>query len=162
MTRRKLLSRPAVPRRPVRPPWTRDSTLLDACTGCGGCVAACPERIVALDAERRPVIELRGGECTFCARCADACPAPVFVHRSEAPFPHVAGIGPACLAARGVVCQSCGDHCPNAAISFRPRLGAPPLPAIAERQCSGCGACIAACPAGAIAPAARSSGQHHV
>ena len=40
------------------------------------------------------------------------------------------GSGEACFAARGVVCQSCGDACPEGAIRFRPRLGGPALPTL--------------------------------
>jgi ferredoxin-type protein NapF len=55
-----------------------------------------------------------------------------------------------CLARLFVHCQSCGDACPEQAIGFRPRLGGPPLPTISAERCTGCGECIAACPADAI------------
>jgi len=62
-----------------------------------------------------------------------------------------ATIGPACLASRGVHCQCCADACPEQAIGFTPRLGGPPLPRLDADRCTGCGDCIASCPAGAIA-----------
>lgn len=62
----------------------------------------------------------------------------------------VAGIGGDCLARAGIHCRSCGDACPEAAIRFRPRLGAPPLPEVGPARCTGCGACVEVCPAGAV------------
>jgi ferredoxin-type protein NapF len=59
-------------------------------------------------------------------------------------------IGPACFAARGIVCQSCGDHCIAGAIRFRPRLGAAPELLLDDQRCTACGDCVAICPAGAI------------
>ncbi|QJP15197.1 ferredoxin-type protein NapF [Starkeya sp. ORNL1] len=145
----------------VRPPWTRDSVIAEACSGCGACIPACPQSIISLDRRRRPVVEFDAGECTFCGRCADACPEPVF-DRSIAPFPHIAVIGDTCFPARGIVCQSCGDACPEMAISFRLRLGGPALPFIAADRCTGCGACIAACPADAIAATVPKREAPHV
>jgi ferredoxin-type protein NapF len=56
-----------------------------------------------------------------------------------------------CIASAGVVCQACGDACPERAIRFPLRRGAPPLPTVDEDRCTGCGACAAVCPVGAIA-----------
>ncbi|MFI5270410.1 MAG: 4Fe-4S dicluster domain-containing protein [Chloroflexota bacterium] len=56
----------------------------------------------------------------------------------------------ACLARLGVHCQSCSDACPELAIRFTPRLGAPPLPVIAAAQCTGCGDCVGVCPVDAL------------
>jgi ferredoxin-type protein NapF len=55
-----------------------------------------------------------------------------------------------CLARSGVVCHSCGDACPDRAIRFRPTIGAPAHPELDPDLCTGCGCCVAACPAGAI------------
>jgi ferredoxin-type protein NapF len=55
-----------------------------------------------------------------------------------------------CLAARGVVCQACGDLCAARALRFPPRLGGIAIPVLDVSACTGCGACVAPCPAQAI------------
>jgi ferredoxin-type protein NapF len=70
--------------------------------------------------------------------------------KADAPVRPGITIGPACLAARGIVCQSCGDHCPETAIRFRPRLGAVPELLLDDDRCTACGDCVPVCPAGAI------------
>ena len=55
-----------------------------------------------------------------------------------------------CLAKRNIHCQSCSDCCPEQAIRFTPRLGGPPLPIVVVSRCTGCGDCIAICPADAL------------
>lgn len=63
----------------------------------------------------------------------------------------LARIGPACIAlAQNVVCRSCGDACETGAIRFPPRVGGVALPTLLSGSCTGCGECVAACPAGAI------------
>ena len=59
-------------------------------------------------------------------------------------------ISDACLARAGVVCQTCGDACPERAIRFALRRGGPPLPGVDEDRCTGCGACVPVCPVSAI------------
>lgn len=136
----------------VRPPWSREASIAAHCTGCGDCAVACPEQIIRLDARSHPVVDFGQSECTFCAACADACAVPVFTLDHDGPvFPHHMAIEASCLARRSVVCQTCGDACPEAAIRFRPVLGETPSPELDVDRCTGCGACVGICPVGAIA-----------
>ena len=158
--RRFLTGRLARPDAAARPPWSRESTLVASCTGCGACVVACPQQILRLDAGL-PRVDFSDAECTFCGACATACPEPVFDRALRPAFPHVVAVTSRCFAARGIVCQSCRDACAEAAIRFPPRLGGPAQPVLTAALCSGCGACIAACPADAIAPQPRALDTGH-
>lgn len=153
--RGRLASKPG----PVRPPWSSEATIAAACNGCAACITACPQSIIRLDAARRPFIDFSAEECTFCGHCAETCQESVF-DRERLAFEHVVMIGEACFATRGVVCQSCGDICPEAAISFRLRIGGPALPALSGDRCTGCGACIGVCPADAISTFAEGEVAH--
>jgi electron transport complex protein RnfB len=42
------------------------------CTGCGACLATCPERAL-LAAPRRPLVLM--DRCTTCLACVEICPA---------------------------------------------------------------------------------------
>ncbi|MDP2194573.1 MAG: 4Fe-4S dicluster domain-containing protein [Rhodocyclaceae bacterium] len=69
----------------------------------------------------------------------------------DADAPRLAVIDVACIAlAQGVFCRSCGDACAATAIRFSPRLGGAACPVILAEQCTGCGDCVAVCPASAI------------
>ncbi len=150
--RQLMLGRNAERTLPVRPPWSREASVAAHCTGCGDCAAACPEDIIRLDGRSRPVVDFGRGECTFCGACAEACAVPVFTEQEAGPaFTHRVRIEAGCLARRDVVCQACGDACPEAAIRFRPRLGGPPRPEVLGDRCTGCGACVAVCPVDAVA-----------
>jgi len=73
-----------------------------------------------------------------------------FLTGGTARSPAGLAISEACLARAGVVCQACGDACPERAIRFALRRGGPPLPGVDEDRCTGCGACLPICPVGAI------------
>ena len=73
-----------------------------------------------------------------------------FLTAGAAGTPAGLAISDACLARLGVVCQACGDACPERAIGFALRRGGPPLPTLDEDRCTGCGACVPICPVGAI------------
>lgn len=134
----------------LRPPWSRPDRFAELCTRCGDCAAACPEGIV-VTGNGFPAIDFGRGECTFCGACAQACPTGALDPAQPSPWTARARIGTPCVALHGVVCRSCQDACPEGAIRFRPRHGAVARPEIALASCTGCGACVAPCPADAIA-----------
>jgi ferredoxin-type protein NapF len=141
---------PAVVRPPHAIPEARFTSL---CDGCGLCAPACPETVIQLDAARRPVLDFARGECTFCDACTDVCPTGALDRGNARPWTLTATIAGRCLAVGGVHCRTCGDACPTSVIRFVPRADGRFLPAIAVDLCTGCGACVAPCPVGAVAVA---------
>lgn len=145
VTRRNFLKRPLpVATNAIYPPGATSDSLRN-CTGCGECVAACPNRIISLRAGV-PSIDFGIGECTFCGQCAERCPENVFPADTDHAFQHRIEIGSDCLALNYVDCQACRDVCYPAAIRFTPRMGGPFIPTLSIEACTGCGACISVCP----------------
>lgn len=133
---------------PLRPPGAINEALfLDICTTCNDCVAACPQGIIFRGAGSYPEVDFRQGECTFCARCIDVCAVNALEqHTDTPPWRLQLVLGDHCLAQRQVVCETCADSCEAEAIHFRPTPGSIAVPSINQDLCTGCGACIAACP----------------
>ncbi|MEZ5684652.1 MAG: ferredoxin-type protein NapF [Paracoccaceae bacterium] len=120
----------------------------EACTQCGDCARACPEGILLRDAEGFPVLDIREGACTFCAACTAACETGALL--ADQPFPWRAAADERCLSVNGIQCRACEDHCDAQAIRFRLLQGGRSEPRFDTAACTGCGACAAPCPAGAI------------
>lgn len=56
-----------------RPPGAlEDHELEDLCTGCGDCVAVCPQEVLVLDAQSLPAVVSKD-RCGKCGLCADVC-----------------------------------------------------------------------------------------
>lgn len=136
---------------PLRPPGAiKEALFADRCTTCGECIAACPEHIIVKGSAGYPEVDFRQGECTFCSRCIEICAEDALVHEVQPPWQLVIQLTDSCLAKRQVVCQTCGDTCEAEAIRFLPLPGLVAIPVIDQDVCTGCGACIAACPHDAL------------
>ena len=131
-----------------RPPGATTRFSRD-CTQCGDCARACAPGLILRDGEGFPVLDLRQGACTFCGACTASCPTAAL--SPNRPFPWRVAVGAGCLSATGTGCRICEDHCDTTAIRFRPAPGGRAFPSIDPVACTGCGACIAPCPAGALA-----------
>ena len=144
----------------IRPPWSiPEPRFSEVCDCSGRCVSACPEGILALGRGRLPFVDFGHGECTFCGECLRACPTGALTSDGPgaAPWRIEARISDACLARSGVVCRTCADQCDEDAIRFLPRLRSAAIPVIDDETCSGCGACYAPCPVGAVSLRERAS-----
>lgn len=137
---------------PLRPPWALYADAFERlCSACGECAATCPEGILRTSEAGLPVVDFSAGQCTFCGECVKAC-TPGALRREEGmpPWTLEASVGAGCLALNRVECRICGEICDESAIRFRPRMGGSTEPRLIPERCTGCGACVAPCPVGAI------------
>jgi len=138
----------------TRPPWSQTEALfLKKCNQCNDCLEACPEHIIARDADGYPFISFSHTGCTFCAECLESCRTGALQGlRSDIDqaWSHSMRISERCLSVSGVVCRACGDHCDEGAIQFTLLAQGRSLPEINSRSCTGCGQCIPVCPGNAI------------
>jgi ferredoxin-type protein NapF len=139
--------------RPPVLPWASAEAIAANCTGCGDCVDACPERIIVPTAAGIPSVSFDAAGCTFCGACADACTHNVFPADRQDPWSLQAAVSDQCMELDGISCRLCDDACDTRAIRFRPQLGGRTSVEIDADSCTGCGACVSRCPAGAVSVA---------
>lgn len=138
----------------LRPPWAlAEEAFLLACERCDACIQACPNHILHSGSGRFPEVDFSRGECTFCGDCVTACPTKALDKAARqnggSPWTYVAHLKDNCLAKNGVVCRTCGEVCEPRAIRFA--IAVISQPVLQLDDCTGCGACVAPCPVGAIA-----------
>jgi len=96
-------------------------------------------------------MSFQSGECTFCGDCVTACKTGALLRADQArPWDLKAAISDTCVTHKGVECRICGENCEVSAIRFRPTLGGISKPQLEDNVCTGCGACVAPCPVGAV------------
>lgn len=138
----------------IRPPWALPEAAFTArCTRCDDCIAACPASLIVRGSGGYPEMDFGRGGCTFCSECVAACKAGAFRPQaagSLTAWAQRAAIGAGCLAARGVVCRACGDHCEARAIRFRLAPAGRSFAQVDLGRCTGCGACVGVCPVQAV------------
>jgi ferredoxin-type protein NapF len=140
---------------PIRPPWALDdAAFVSGCTRCLACAMACPQEIIVGGAGGFPEVDFLRGECTFCGDCVPACEAGVLSRAQwvaeASPWEVRTVVNRSCFNHHGVFCRVCADRCICGAIRFQPVRGGAFLPRVDDGRCTGCGACIAACPAAAL------------
>jgi len=124
---------------------------LEACTGCGDCVEACPNSsIVAVEAGGRtlPLIAPERKPCYLChdLPCIAACREGALADPGGTARVRmgIARVDPRrCVTFRGQTCRLCFNACPfpNEAIMM---VGGRPI--VSSGACTGCGLCEYACP----------------
>ena len=158
LSRRRLFNRRTAQAESCRPPWSlQGEVFFDRCSRCDACVGACPTGLLRRGGDGFPVADFAAAACTLCGDCVRVC-TPGALTRDGDPWLFTAVIGDACLAYRRVECRVCGEACQATdagAIRFRPVPGGVPRPEIDAAVCTGCGACLAPCPASAITRASR-------
>lgn len=62
-------------------------TPLRRCSGCGRCVAACPEKLYSLEADNHRKQSVLGSVelCSRCGRCVQSCPLDVITIETVSP-----------------------------------------------------------------------------
>ena len=134
----------------MRPLGAVDGSFKKLCKDCDTCRNACPEQVISMDADGRPILNFAETHCTFCGTCAEVCPTGALVHREATSFNWRACIEDTCWSMNGVSCRMCQDTCPESAIRFQLMVGGRAEPAINVDACTGCGACSTVCPAASV------------
>ncbi|MBO9477041.1 ferredoxin-type protein NapF [Shimia sp. R11_0] len=133
----------------LRPPGACGPEIFEnLCTHCGDCAEACPQAIITADQNGFPILDVSLRACTFCGKCTEVCKTEAL---SDAhPWMWRADIAETCLSVHAISCRACEDHCDEVAVRFRLMTTGRAQPEIDRDLCSGCGACVGACPTQSI------------
>jgi len=140
------------PQFPIQPPWSCDSEKFQSlCDGCGDCIAACENSILALNKNGYPQVDFTHGSCNFCGACAESCPQGALNYEpSLPPWDLHVQINSKCLTKNNVICSSCVEQCDKEAIEIPRIIEQEKAPRVLTDLCDGCGACLKVCPVHAI------------
>lgn len=128
------------------PPWALED-FIQRCSRCDTCLPVCETGILVRGDGGFPRVDFQRGECSFCGACAAACEQGAFSDTEQPPWSLRVALAGTCLAEQGVSCRSCEDVCEPRALRFRLQVGGCASLEVAAEHCSGCGACVSACPA---------------
>ncbi len=135
--------------------------LLDNCTACHACIAACPSNIITFATDEYgtrglllPTIHYDNKFCAYdCMRCSEVCPNNALV-KMPLSRKQLTRIGVShytlenCVVYKmGTDCGACDEHCPTKAITMVPYKDGRFIPSINVEYCIGCGGCEYICPA---------------
>jgi len=157
----------------VRPPGAVEEAYFNLmCIRCGICFEACPSKTIMLAGFEKgaasvntpminPLIgpcEYLRGRCEDAMRCAEACPTGALQNVDKAQVK----LGTAklnqelCLAYNGRECLVCSEMCP---LPDAITVTEDQKPVFHNTICTGCGACVNACPANPRALTLLSEGE---
>jgi ferredoxin-type protein NapG len=138
----------------IRPPGAgKEENFLKLCIKCGNCIKACPHYALIFSAksncfdEDTPCLNQGKSFCRFCIDfpCIAACPTGALTKTNNIRKIGVAKLhSHLCIRTKNIECSACAEICPEKAISL---TGKNKAPAIKKNICTGCGACLQACPA---------------
>ncbi len=133
----------------LRPPYFYDEASFSKdCQECEGiCATFCEEKIIVIQEDKTPKLDLNLGGCTYCDECAKVCPSGVLSLENKKEINCMIVIEQnKCMSWSNVMCFSCKDPCLDDAIVFNGLF----QPVIDMEKCTSCGFCIRVCPSEAI------------
>lgn len=135
----------SIPRSVPRPPTAlEEKEFIQACTGCGECVSACPTAIIIVK-NQLAELDLELSFCSHCHQCSDVCPTTALSH-SESDCCVRPTITSNCNPQTAFYCAECQHSCPVNAITVHKNK----KPNIELELCNGCNSCQYHCPISAI------------